>query len=184
MHLRSHIPNWLTYFRILVILPLVGAILQDSPNYYHTAAVLFFLAAISDFLDGYLARLWNVGSSMGRLLDPVADKMVVAAALVALVHTGHAAIWPTILIIFRELFVSGLREFLIESRVILPVSRLAKYKTATQLLAIFVLLVAEALSLPHIHIIGSFLLWASAVLTLITGIGYFTSSLKTIHVKE
>lgn len=184
MLLKSHIPNWLTYSRIIVVLPLVYMILEDRMSAYQIALALFTFAAISDFLDGYLARLWNVGSGMGRLLDPVADKMVVAAALIALVHTDHASVWPTILIIFRELFVSGLREFLIERRVMLPVSKLAKYKTASQLLAIFVLLVAAAAAHPDIRQGGNILLWVSAILTLFTGVVYFNSSLTTIRAKE
>lgn len=184
MPYKAHIPNWLTYSRILLVLPLVYMILDDTLAAYRIALVLFVFASISDFLDGYLARMWNVGSSMGRLLDPVADKMVVAAALIALVHTSHASVWPTILIIFRELFVSGLREFLIERRVILPVSRLAKYKTAIQLLAIFTLLLAAAMPDTNIQKLGNIVLWFAALLTLFTGVVYFNSSLTTIRTKE
>lgn len=184
MGYRTHLPNWLTYSRIVAVLPLVGAILYDTEGSYMLALGLFCFAAMTDFLDGYLARKWNVGSGMGRLLDPIADKMVVAAALIALVHTGHAPVWPTILIIFRELFVSGLREFLIERQVSLPVSTLAKYKTAIQLLAIAVLLLAAILHVPHITLFGNITLWVAALLTLATGANYFTSSLNTIRKKD
>lgn len=184
MDYRTHLPNWLTYSRIVAVLPLVGTILYDTPCGYMIALGLFCFAALTDFLDGYLARRWDVGSGMGRLLDPIADKMVVAASLIALVQTGHAPVWPTILIIFRELFVSGLREFLIERQVSLPVSTLAKYKTAIQLVAVIILLLAAIVHVPPVTFLGTIALWVAALLTLATGVSYFTSSLNTIRMKD
>ena len=145
------------------------------------ASSLFLYASITDFLDGYLARAWNASSNLGRFLDPIADKLLVATALILLVGADRAPILPAIAILAREILVSGLREFLMELRVPLPVSTLAKYKTAVQMTAIYLLLLSHGgpAFLP-IDAIGQGMLWIAALLTLVTGYAYFRTGLKHI----
>lgn len=171
---KKNIPNYLTYFRIAVIPLLVGAFyLQKDEWSYYICAGLFVLAGITDWLDGYTARLWNVQSNVGRFLDPIADKLLIAAALILLVADERADTLPAIAIMCREILVSGLREFLAELRISVPVSNLAKWKTAVQMIAIFLLLWGAGA--PHwlpAAIIGEWLLWLAALLTLVTGYAY------------
>lgn len=177
--LKSRIPNWLTYSRIVVIpIMVVCFYIKGNTGFWLTSS-LFFYASFTDFLDGYLARAWNAASNLGRFLDPIADKLLVAVALILLVSEGRAHVLPAIAILTRELLVSGLREYLMELQVPLPVSRLAKYKTAVQMLAIYLLLLSSAASqtLPMDEIAQG-LLWIAAVLTIITGYAYFRTGLK------
>jgi len=145
--------------------------------------VLFLIAGISDWLDGYLARIWQAQSSLGRVLDPIADKLLVSTALMLLVAVGRADLLPAIAIVCREILVSGLREFLAEIRIGMPVSKLAKIKTAAQMLAIGCLLLgAGGPDWLHSEILGRILLWLSALLTLVTGYAYLRIGLK--HMTE
>ncbi len=170
---KQNLPNYLTYFRILVIPLLVLAFYLPGRWTEILCAMLFALAAITDWLDGYMARLWNVQSSLGRFLDPIADKLLVATALILLVNAGRADALPAIAIMCREILVSGLREFLAEIRVSVPVSNLAKWKTAVQMIAIFSLLLGSP-----VEVMGEIMLWIAAVLTLITGYIYLKTGLK------
>jgi cardiolipin synthase (CMP-forming) len=136
---------------------------------------LFIAAAITDFLDGYLARLWSQQSSLGRMLDPIADKLLVAAVLLMLAAVGTIAgvhLWAAIIILCREVLVSGLREFLGQVQASVPVTQLAKYKTAVQLVAIGFLIAGPAGDriLPYTTEIGLAGLWIAALLTLYTGL--------------
>lgn len=188
MFKKKQLPNLLTYSRI-VIIPLFIAVFYwgneweqywGSPHLSHWIATgLFVYASITDFLDGYFARAWKVTSNIGRFLDPIADKLLVATALLMLVKIGRADVLPAIAIVCREILVSGLREFLAELRISVPVSRLAKFKTAAQLFAISLLLLAPALpTWTHAQEIGDYLLWAAAILTLVTGYAYFKTGGK------
>ncbi|MBF0560784.1 MAG: CDP-diacylglycerol--glycerol-3-phosphate 3-phosphatidyltransferase, partial [Alphaproteobacteria bacterium] len=143
--------------------------------------------ALTDFLDGYIARTRNQVSSLGRFLDPIADKLLVAAVLLMLAGFHRISSWaylPAVVILCREILVSGLREFLAELRVSMPVSRLAKWKTALQLLALPVLLVGDA-GPPGLHTrqLGEACLWVAAALTLITGYDYFKAGFVHMNVK-
>lgn len=177
---KKDIPNYLTYFRILVI-PLLVGVFYLPGGYWssYACAGLFLLAGITDWLDGYMARLWEVQSNLGRFLDPIADKLLVATALILLVSSGQADVLPAIAIMCREILVSGLREFLAELRVSVPVSNLAKWKTAVQMIAIFLLLfgVGAPAWLPA-AVIGNWMLWLAAALTLVTGYVYLKTGLK------
>ena len=174
---KQNIPNYLTALRIAIIpLLLLVFYLPDGLGNI-VAASFFILASISDFFDGYLARRWNVQSSLGRFLDPIADKLLIAAILMLLVdvriiHDWH--ILPAIAILCREILVSGLREFLAELKVIVPVTHLAKYKTAAQMLALFLLLLVPLIPAE----IGLSLLWLSALLTVYTGYNYLIHGMK------
>ena len=144
-----------------------------------TALGIFAAAAITDFFDGYLARAWEQQSSLGRMLDPIADKLLVASCLLMLtaIQTINSwSIWAAIVILCREMLVSGLREYLAELRVSLPVTRVAKYKTTLQLVA-----PAGETVLPGTQMIGLTLLWTAALLTLYTGWDYMRSGLKHVE---
>ncbi len=180
MNLRKKdIPNYLTYFRIAIIpvFTLVYLLPEALGDWsYYICSFLFFLAGFTDWLDGYVARIWQAQSNIGRFLDPIADKLLVATCLLLMVHAGRADILPAIAIVCREILVSGLREYLAEIRVSVPVSKLAKIKTTAQMLAIFILL----LGVGHEWWIyfGRLLLWISAILTLVTGYAYLKTGMK------
>ena len=182
------VPNLLTYTRIIAV-PAVAAclywqdILQGGIWLRWVAVTLFIAAGITDFLDGYLARKWGEFSSFGRMLDPIADKLLVASCLLMLAADGTIrgwSLWAAFVILCREILVSGLREYLAELRVSVPVTRLAKWKTTLQLVAIGFLLAGEAgdLILPVVTPIGLSLLWLSALLTLYTGWDYFRAGVR------
>ena len=181
------LPNLLTYGRIAAV-PLVAVCLYLDPLWLRWVALFVFVSAgVSDFFDGYLARRWAQQSALGRMLDPIADKLLVGGTLLMLAAKGDIAglsLWAALVILSREILVSGLREFLAELRVSVPVTRLAKWKTAAQLVAVGFLVAGPAGDriLPITTDTGLALLWASALLTLYTGYDYFRAGLK--HVIE
>jgi cardiolipin synthase len=185
----SDLPNILTLSRIaviplLVLLVAIGAAWADV-----VAALLFAAAGATDYLDGRLARERLQLSDLGRMLDPIADKLLVGATLMALVGFGHLPGWgiyPAIVIMLREILVSGLREYLAEIRIGLPVTKLAKWKTGVQMTALGLLLLgatgAQAIGLgwlPMAWIAGG-LLWLAAMLTLVTGWDYLNAGLRHV----
>lgn len=178
------LPNVLTYGRIAVVPIVVACLFPPAELWVRWLAFgAFAAAAVTDYFDGYLARAWGQQSSLGRMLDPIADKLLIAASLLMLAADGtiHSwSLWAAIVILCREVLVSGLREFLAELRVSVPVSRLAKWKTTAQLLAIGFLLAGPAGEkvLPGCILIGLVLLWISAVVTLYTGYDYFRTGVK------
>ena len=177
----TSLPNLLTLSRILAI-PIVVASFYVHGDYARWfACALFSAAGVTDWLDGHMARRWAQQSELGRFLDPIADKLLVAATLFMLVATDRlssGAILPALVILCREILVSGLREYLAELRVGLPVSKLAKWKTAIQMVAIGVLIVGNAgpAFLP-VAAIGEIMLWIAAILTLVTGYDYLRAGL-------
>lgn len=184
-HLTS-LPNILTYGRIAAVPVLAGVLFFSSSDAAHWAAFAIFVAAcITDWLDGYLARIWMQQSTLGRMLDPIADKLLVGVTILMLVFDGTLSgwsIWAAIIILCREILVSGLREYLAELKVSVPVTRLAKWKTTIQMVAIGFLLAGPAgeAILPHTVEIGITLLWISAIVTLYTGYDYFKAGLKHV----
>jgi len=184
------LPNILTYGRIVAV-PLVVLCffvegrLESSDFARWTALGLFAVASITDFFDGYLARIWKQTSTIGRMLDPIADKLLVSAILLLLAADGTIAgwtLWAAIIILCREILVSGLREYLAELNVSVPVSRLAKWKTTAQMVALAFLLAGPAGDkiMPYVTELGIVLLWISAILTLYTGWDYFRAGLKHV----
>jgi cardiolipin synthase len=182
------LPNLLTYGRIAAV-PVVVALLfwqsiLEGPLWLRwVALVVFVAAAISDFFDGYLARLWAQYSSLGRMLDPIADKLLVAACLLMLAagETIHGwTLFAAVIILCREILVSGLREYLAELQVSVPVTRLAKWKTTAQMVAIGFLIAGEAGDrvVPVVSAVGILLLWLSALVTLYTGYDYMRAGLR------
>jgi cardiolipin synthase (CMP-forming) len=180
------LPNILTYGRLAAI-PAVVALLFWPEDLWSRwfALAIFIIAAITDYFDGYFARAYAQQSALGRMLDPIADKLLVAACLLMLVSDGtiHSwDLWAAIVILCREILVSGLREFLAELKVSVPVSRVAKWKTTMQLLSLGFLIAGPAgeTVLPGTIMIGIVLLWAAALLTLYTGWDYFRSGIHHI----
>ena len=179
------LPNLLTYVRIALVPALVGCFFLEGDLGHWLAMWLFIAAGITDFFDGYLARSWQMQSSLGRMLDPIADKLLVAAALMMLAANQTIAGWSLIaavIILSREILVSGLREFLAELDVSVPVTRLAKSKTVMQMVAIGFLLAGPAGDkvFAYTTLTGLILLWASALITLYTGYDYLRAGLQYV----
>ncbi len=176
---KQNIPNLLTFLRIACVLAIL-VITVAFPAQGMALLWIFVAAALTDFLDGYLARKWNAVSPLGTLLDPVADKLLVAMVLVFLAKYTVAPVFAIALLILRELYVSGLREFIAARGGSLPVSKGGKWKTAVQLIAITVMLTAIAYSLPvNVWLSGVTLLWLSAVLSIISAVRYTRAALRT-----
>lgn len=172
-------PNLLTVSRIVAIPVFIAVFFVEGFWSHWLTAAIFVAAATTDYLDGHLARRWSMQSPLGRCFDPIADKLLVAAAIVMLVAFDRAPLLPALVIVGREIAVSGLREFLAEVRVGLPVSRLAKWKTGVQMGAIALLLVGNAAPLwLYVAEIGNLGLWVAAILTLVTGYDYLRVGLK------
>jgi len=182
------LPNILTYARIAAVPVVVGLLywqnIFDGALWLRWLALAIFIAAgVTDILDGYFARIWGQQSSLGRMLDPIADKLLVASCLLMLAAEETIRGWTllaAVIILCREILVSGLREFLAELRVGVPVTRLAKWKTLGQLVAIGFLIAGEAGEkvLPQTVQIGITLLWLSAIVTLYTGWDYMRAGLR------
>lgn len=175
------LPNLLTLSRILVIPVVIGSFYISGDVARWFACVLFSAAGVTDWLDGHMARRWQQQSDIGRFLDPIADKLLVSATLLLLTAFGRlsaGAVLPALVILCREILVSGLREYLAQIRVGMPVSRLAKWKTFIQMVAIGFLIVGDAgpSALP-VKAIGEFLLWVAALLTIVTGYDYLRAGL-------
>ncbi len=176
-------PNLLTIGRVLAVPALAAAFYLPGNLGKWVTCLIFSIAAITDFLDGYLARSWSMQSSFGRMLDPIADKLLVGAAILMLVHFDRAPILPALVILCREIIVSGLREFLAELQVGLPVSKLAKWKTGVQMTALGFLMVGSAAPWwTFAEQIGWYGLWLAAILTVITGLDYLYVGLR--HTNE
>ncbi len=180
----SSLPNLLTLSRILAVPGLVWLMWSSNPWEWLAAFALYTLAAITDYFDGYLARSWGTVSKIGQFLDPIADKIMVAAVIVMLINANILHGWSVIaglVILLREIFVSGLREYLAGLAVSIPVSQLAKWKTTAQLVALGALiLVGTVPIMPWLpaELIGLVTLWIAAILTLITGYDYLRVGLK------
>ncbi len=183
----TDLPNVLTLSRIAAIPLLVALAALRTPHGDLAACVVFALAGITDFLDGRLARSRRQTSNFGRMLDPIADKLLVGATLMMLAGTSRLGGWglyPAVVILLREILVSGLREYLAGLSLGLPVTRLAKWKTGVQMGALGALLAgnptALLLHMPWLPVepIGLAMLWAAALLTLVTGWDYLVSGLR------
>lgn len=184
------LPNLLTYARIaavpVVVALLFGQSIMDGGLWLRWVALAVFIAAgVTDFLDGYVARAWGQQSSLGRMLDPIADKLLVSSCLLMLAAEEIIHGWSllaAVIILCREILVSGLREYLAEFRVSVPVTRLAKWKTIGQMVAVGFLIAGPAGDriVPVVTETGIFLIWASAILTLYTGWDYMRAGLRYV----
>ena len=178
----TSLPNLLTLYRIAIIPVLLLFVYVNQDWARWVALLLYASACITDYFDGYLARNRGEVSALGRFLDPIADKLLVASVILLLVAVGSITgyvILPALVILCREILVSGLREYLAEIRVPLPVSNLAKWKTLIQMVALGVLIVGPAgPALLQVQLSGEIGLWLAAGLTLITGYDYLSRGLK------
>jgi cardiolipin synthase len=182
------LPNLLTLSRIFAVPILVFLLWRPSPVDYAITFVLYCIVGITDYFDGYLARAQGRISRLGQFLDPIADKIMIGAVLIMLISSRRENpvpeiaglhIIPALVILLREIIVSGLREFLAEIRVSMPVSALAKWKTTFQMVALGALILGGAVpGQAWVHQVGLFSLWAAAGLTLITGYDYLRTGLK------
>jgi cardiolipin synthase len=180
----ASLPNVLTYARIVAV-PAVVACLYLGPdvNGRWWALAIYLAACFTDWLDGYLARAWRQQSTLGRMLDPIADKLLVGATLLMLTHDNTidgVQVWAAVIILCREILVSGLREFLAELNVKVHVTQLAKWKTTLQMVALGVLLAGPAGDqvVSGVTTTGLVLLWVSALLTLWTGFDYLKAAVR------
>lgn len=178
----NSLPNILTVSRILAIPAICAAFFLPGAWSAWVPLALFALAGITDWFDGYLARKWGQMSDLGRFLDPVADKLLVAAVILMLIafdRIDRITCLAAVVIMCREITVTGLREFLAELRVKVPVSRLAKWKTTMQLVALGILIVGDhGPAMLPIRLLGEVGLWVAAVLTLYTGWDYLQTGLR------
>jgi CDP-diacylglycerol---glycerol-3-phosphate 3-phosphatidyltransferase len=170
------LPNLLTLSRILAMPLVVATFYLPAPLGPWMGCAIFAIAGITDWLDGKLARAWEQQSEWGRFLDPIADKLLVAGTLLMLTATQRIsapAVLPALVILSREILVSGLREHLAGMRVKVPVTNLAKWKTAIQMVAIGVLLVGSSgPTVLRVQFVGETLLWIAAAFTMVTGYQY------------
>jgi cardiolipin synthase len=185
----TSLPNLLTLSRIVAIPVLVALLYFHNPVTRWIALALFVAAALTDYFDGYIARHRGEVSALGRFLDPIADKLLVASLIVILVAIDDIrglVVIPAIVILCREILVSGLREYLAEIQVPMPVSRLAKWKTAIQMVALGVLIVGAEGAPPIVpaEFIGDAGLWIAALLTFVTGYDYLARGLSHMAAED
>jgi cardiolipin synthase (CMP-forming) len=186
--LVTSLPNVLTYLRIAAVPAFVACLQLFEGNLARQLAFALFVgASFTDWLDGYLARAWHQQSALGRMLDPIADKLLVGVALLMLVHDRTIegfSVWAAVIVLCREILVSGLREYLAELNVKVRVTQLAKWKTTMQMVALAILLIAPAAPgyQSELMLAGLCFLWIAALLTLWTGYDYLKAALR--HVVE
>ena len=178
------IPNIITFIRIFLIPIILYLLFSENPNIVLIAGMLFIVSSVSDYFDGYLARTLNQSSKLGTLLDPIADKLLIASVIVVLVDTGvisNIHVVPAIIILLREIAISGLREFLAKLNTDMPVSKLAKYKTTFQMVSLSILIISLGFELNDLlWNIGLITLWVAAIITLLSGYNYMVKGLKHI----
>jgi CDP-diacylglycerol--glycerol-3-phosphate 3-phosphatidyltransferase len=178
--LKKNLPNLLTVSRILAI-PVIVLSFYIQNRYANLITILTFMfACITDFVDGYLARAWKVQSRLGKLLDPIADKLIVVSTITMLIYKhkiNDFTVIPSIIIICREILVSGLREFLITANVSIPVSKAGKVKTFLQMVAVIALILDNYIIIKEV---GAVFLWCAALMTIWSGYRYVVEGIKQI----
>ena len=178
------IPNIITFIRIILIPIILYLLFSENQNIVLLAGGLFIISSISDYFDGYLARVLNQSSKLGTLLDPIADKLLIASVIVVLVDTNvisNLHVIPAIIILLREIAISGLREFLAKMNTDMPVSKLAKYKTKFQMVSLSILIISLGFQLnDFLWNLGLVTLWIAAIITLLSGYNYMAKGLKHI----
>jgi CDP-diacylglycerol--glycerol-3-phosphate 3-phosphatidyltransferase len=185
-----NIPNFLTILRIAIIPILVLLLLSPSKSASFFATLLFALASITDWLDGYIARRMGIVTLFGKFLDPVADKLIVAAALIMIIPFGRAPAWMVLIILSREIIITGLRGIASTEGIVIPASKLGKFKTIFQIVAILCLLLHYdyywffGIKNPYLHVdmhnVGIFYLWVATFITIWSGVDYLVKFFKVI----
>jgi len=189
--LLRHLPNFLTLFRIAVIPPMVLILLSPSRKACFFATLLFAIASITDWLDGYLARRMEIVTVLGKFLDPIADKLLVMAALIMILPYERVPAWMVLVILGREIIITGLRGIASSEGIVIAASRLGKYKTIFQLVAILGLLLHYdyywffGIDNPYLYVnmhnVGIFFLWIATIITIWSGIDYLARFFKVIY---
>lgn len=185
-----NLPNLLTFFRIALIPLLVILLLSPTRTAGFFATVLFALAAVTDWLDGYIARRMGIVTIFGKFLDPIADKLIVAAALIMILPYERAPAWMVLIILSREIIITGLRGIASTEGIVIPASNLGKFKTIFQIVAILCLLLHYGynwffgIQNPYLHVnmhnVGMFYLWIATIITIWSGIDYLSKFMKVI----
>ncbi|MCA4775114.1 CDP-diacylglycerol--glycerol-3-phosphate 3-phosphatidyltransferase [Wolbachia endosymbiont of Mansonella ozzardi] len=178
--LKKNLPNLLTISRALAVPAIILSFYIENKYANSITISIFIFACITDFFDGYLARTWKVQSKFGRLFDPIADKLIVVSTIIMLVYKhkiNDYTIIPSIIIVCREILVSGLREFLTATNVSLPVSKAGKIKTFLQMLAVVALTIDDYEITQYI---GTICLWVAAIITMWSGYNYVIVGIKQI----
>ena len=179
----NNVPNFLTILRILLIPGIIICIELDQPKYSWLALSFYIFACFSDFLDGYIARKYDIESNFGKFLDPIADKILIVALLIILLDSDKISgvfVYPTLVIILREVIVSGLRDFFLHSSKNLAVTNLSKWKTVIQMTSLGFLIVEDNFSSNFILYVGNIGLTIASIVTIYTGYIYFKRNLKVI----
>ncbi|MDG7055060.1 MAG: CDP-diacylglycerol--glycerol-3-phosphate 3-phosphatidyltransferase [Wolbachia endosymbiont of Menacanthus eurysternus] len=177
---KKNLPNLLTISRALAVPAIILSFYIENKYANLITISIFIFACITDFFDGYLARAWKVQSKFGRLFDPIADKLIVVSTIMMLVYkhkVNDYTIIPSVVIVCREILVSGLREFLIATNVSLPVSKAGKIKTFLQMLAVVALIMDDYEITQYI---GAICLWVAAIITMWSGYNYVIAGIKQI----
>ena len=183
----TNLPNILTFFRIFLIPVIIAILFLDSPLSNWLSFSIFLIASATDFLDGWAARTFNSSSQFGKFLDPIADKLLVTSILIVLIYLesiNGVFVFFVLIILLREIFISGLREFLSFLGQKLPVSNLAKWKTATQFCSICLLLIGDALEKFPLSDVGLALLTVATFLTILSAYYYLKDTLKYLINKK
>jgi CDP-diacylglycerol--glycerol-3-phosphate 3-phosphatidyltransferase len=176
----ANLPNIITFFRILLIPLLVVLLTNPGPRASVLATLTFFLACLSDFFDGYLARQWGISTTLGKLLDPLADKLIVAAALIMLAGMDRVPAWMVVVIIGREIAVTGLRAVALGQGLVVAAEELGKYKMIFQMFALHGLLLHYDFFGVDFHLGGMYFLWISLVISLWSGVDYHVRVIRQL----
>jgi CDP-diacylglycerol--glycerol-3-phosphate 3-phosphatidyltransferase len=167
-----NLPNSITMLRIAVIPVLFLLLLRPGPTLSLVIAILFVLAALTDLLDGYIARRYEIVTKTGKLLDPIADKLIISTAMILMIPIGRIPAWIVAVIIMRDFVIDGIRHVASAGGLVISASRLAKQKTVSQVAAVTALLIYYPLFGADAHAVGMFILYISLVLTLWSGLDY------------
>jgi CDP-diacylglycerol--glycerol-3-phosphate 3-phosphatidyltransferase len=175
-----NLPNGLTIIRVLAIPVILLLLFYPGKTYQWVTAIFFLLVAVTDTIDGYFARRRGMVTTLGKFLDPLADKLLIVTALIALIPTRGIPFWMVIVIVGREIAVTGLRGVAVSQGIVIAASHLGKYKTVFEVAAItFLILDGEYFSI-HFHLVGIVLLWIALLLAVYSGVDYFKRFLKEI----
>jgi CDP-diacylglycerol--glycerol-3-phosphate 3-phosphatidyltransferase len=177
---KKHIPNILTYTRMLFVPFILWLIYLGTPTSGYIACALFVLASITDYFDGYFARKWNLISSMGKFMDPVADKVLVSSTLIMLIPTNRLSPLMVIILVARDSIIDGLRSAAATNNVVISAAKMGKWKTATQMVAIPCILFYYPIFGIPIYEIGYWTLWVSIFLSVLSAINYISDYMKHI----
>ncbi|MFP4475938.1 MAG: CDP-diacylglycerol--glycerol-3-phosphate 3-phosphatidyltransferase [Desulfatibacillaceae bacterium] len=174
-------PNSLTLYRVAAVPALILLLLYPNRVFTILAMVVFSAAAITDYLDGWVARKYGLTSTMGKFLDPLADKLLMASALIMLTGVGWAPAWLVCVVVGREIAVTGLRAIAAEKGIVISASNLGKYKTGFQIAAIIPLLLHYSYFGVNFHAIGTVVLYIALAMTIFSGVDYFVNFFRLIQ---